>query len=238
MTACQTIQKDELEWQKIIRSQNNHSVSAFPVLTICGPSGVGKTTAIKALARNYPVFIETTQGNPHLNRLLERRDDFNAAANQKWFLQRISEYVAGANPRSPFIVDQDPAAIVLVYSRMFMEDGKLSEVQYTSLLRQLLQIEEALQSWKRPRTVLFLDAPADVLHQRVLRRLGVARTPPLRWFEKARNQFVQFFIRLPNAITVSTVELSLEQIISRAKVLIEKSTEHAQTLDNCNGSHG
>lgn len=197
------------------------------MLSVCGPSGVGKTTVIKALANSCPVFIETTKSNPHLNKLLAGETDFNATANQDWFLRRIGRHINRASPHSPLILDQDPAAIVLAYSQMFLEDGKITDGQYALLLDRLLKIEEKLGDWKCPRTVLFLDAPADVLRQRILQRYGKSRTPPLKWFERVRNQFVKLFTSFPNAIAVSTVNLSPEQVIARAKSLVERNTEDA-----------
>jgi len=217
----------EAEWRKLIRSPNEDAGSGR-VLAICGPSGVGKTTVVAALATSYPAFIETTEGNPYLNGLMEGKSDFNATANQKWFLHRIGDYITHASPRSPLVLDQDPAAIVLSYSRMFHDDGKITEAQYATLLNQLLQIEKTLHGWKSPRTVLFLDAPADVLQRRFLKRQGKSSTPPLEWFDRTRNHFVQLFTRFPNAITISTVQYSPEQIISRARKLVEDRTEETQ----------
>jgi deoxyadenosine/deoxycytidine kinase len=211
----------EQQWRSTIRYKK---ISAASVLSICGPSGVGKTIAIKTLASYYPVFIETIDGNPHLNALLKGKADFDATANQEWFLKRIGEHITRANTDLPLILDQDPAAIVLAYSRMFMEDDKISKAQYSSLLRRLLKIEEKLQNWKCPRTVLFLDAPADVLHQRVLQRSGKTHTPPLKWFDRVRNHFLELLPHFPNAIIASTVELSPQQIISRARGLIKSHT--------------
>src|ERR1017187_5395609 len=118
-------------WQTTVRHKRNVPT---PVLSICGPSGVGKTTVVTALANSYPTFIETTKGNPHLKGLLAGKTDFNAAANQEWFLRHIGLHISRARSRSPLILDQDPAAIVLAYSRMFLEDGKMTEGQYASLL--------------------------------------------------------------------------------------------------------
>jgi deoxyadenosine/deoxycytidine kinase len=191
------------------------------VLSICGPSGVGKTTVVSALAEEFPVYLETTEGNPHLTGLLEGRGDFNAAANQEWFLARISEHISHANPNAHLILDQDPAAVVLVYSRMFFEDGKITEARYAALLRRLLEIEEKLQAWVCPRAVLCLDASADVLRKRVVQRGGEPRTPRLLWFDRIRTHFLHLFSHFPGAIRVSTVDLLPQQVISRAKALIE-----------------
>src|SRR5690242_20129438 len=200
------------QWQKSVRFR---SESFAPILSICGPSGAGKTTVIKSLADRYPVFIETTNSNPHLEGLLKDSCNFNAAANQRWFLHRIGKHIASANRQLPLILDQDPAAIVLAYSKMFLEEGKIMTSQYTSLVQKLLKIEGTLQDWKCPRTVLFLDAPAEVLHQRVLRRSGKTLTPTLKWFDRVRSHFIQLFTCFPNAINISTERFSQEQVLAK-----------------------
>jgi deoxyadenosine/deoxycytidine kinase len=212
------------QWKTIIRKKTAGDFA----LSICGPSGVGKTTTIKALLKNYPVFIETTEGNRHLSALLKNKKDFNAAANQRWFLSQIGKHIAKANPQLPLILDQDPAAIVLAYAKMFFEDGKIKKSQYESLFNRLLKIEKTLHGWKCPRTVLFLDAPAEVLYHRALKRSGKTLTPPLEWFERVRSHFVQLFTCFPNAFTISTARNSPEQVVAKAKALIERKIKDGQ----------
>lgn len=210
-----------------MRLESYKNVTAS-VLSICGPSGVGKTTIVKALACNYPIFIETTDGNPHLKNLLEGKDNFDAAANQEWFLERMDEHITHADSHSSLILDQDPAAIVMAYSQMFMEEGRISEAEYNLLFQHTLKIEQSLQRWKSPRAVLFLDAPAEVLRQRVLQRWGKSRTPTVKWFDRIRNHFTKLFTHFPNATTASTVDMSPEQVIALAKSLIENQIQNTQ----------
>jgi deoxyadenosine/deoxycytidine kinase len=225
----------EGRWRALVRHK---TTAAKPVLSICGPSGVGKTTVVTALANEYPTFIETTKGNPHLNRLLVRKSEFNAGANQGWFLRRIGQHISRASSCFPLVLDQDPSAIVLAYSRMFLEEGKITDAQYVSLMGRLLKIEGKLQSWRCPRTVLLLDAPADVLCQRVFQRWGKSRTPPLEWFERVRDHFVRLFRCFPNTIVVSTVKLSSDQVIARARSLIEERSQISPTELRRRAGHG
>src|SRR5262245_25519582 len=142
MNGFQTILHKEIEWQNSMQSGGVNDTGDVPLLTVCGPSGAGKSTIVAALATAYPVFIETIEGNPHLKDLLEGNTNFKAAANQEWFLNRVSEHITRVNPRSHLVLDQDPAGIVLAYSRMFLEDEKMTEIQYTLLLQKLLEIED------------------------------------------------------------------------------------------------
>lgn len=206
------------QWKALISLRNT---GGAPILSVSGPSGAGKTTVIKTLLTEYPSFVETTAGNPHLAELLEGSHRFNATANQQWFLDRISNHLNGASRNMPLILDQDPAAIVVAYAQMFFEDCKINEVQYASLLKRLLRIEEALQAWRSPRTVLFLDAPAEVLYQRVLRRSRNSPTPPIEWFERVRSHFLELFQHFPNATKISTEIVPPEQVAAQARALIE-----------------
>ena len=197
-------------------------MNQVPLMTVCGPCGVGKTTVVESLAGICPAYIETPSGNPHLKALLEGKEDFNAAANQQWFLGRIGEFVRRTNPRSPLVLDQDPAAIVLAYSRMFQEDGFITETQYSGLMQTLIEVEEMLQRWRFPRVVLFLEAPAELLHQRIVRRWGKSHTPPLAWFVRVRTYFRDLSAHFPQAFTLSTADLAPAQIVSRARQLLER----------------
>src|SRR5260370_40676097 len=93
-----TFHEAETDWQTRIRTRSADQAGDFPVLTVCGASGVGKTSVVRALAKTHRAYIETTDGNPHLKGLFERSEDFNAAANQEWFLERICEHSDRTNP--------------------------------------------------------------------------------------------------------------------------------------------
>ncbi len=104
----------------------------------------------------------------------------------------------------------------------------MTPAQYERLIKQLLEIEETLKNWGSPRIVLLLDAPAEVLRQRILRRSGKALTPPLKWFERVRDYFFQVLPNFPNAFTISTDRLSPEQVAAKARMLLEKRIKHDQ----------
>lgn len=219
-TSTVNTQPLEKEWESLLQNREECPKSS-KLLTICGPSGSGKTTVVQSFADEHQVFVETTEGNPYLQNLLEGKPEFDAALNQEWFLERVANYVAHAKPNLSLVIDQDPAGIVLAYSRMFLKEGSITQIQYTSLLQKLLKCERLLRKWKHPRAVLFLDAPAEVLRQRVIKRWGESRTPPLTWFNLIRNQFLELFTCFPHAVLVSTDELTTEEVISRARSLLQ-----------------
>src|SRR6266850_3095972 len=165
------------------RTKANKRINAHSVLlTVCGPSGAGKTTIVERLKKTYPAYVEVPEGNNELRSLLQGKEGFDATRNQRWFLEQIMEFVARADPNSPLVLDQDPAAIIFAYSRMFRDQGLIRHREYRLLLKQLERIERRLKHWRTPRIIYFLDAPPIVLRARVLKRCGREQTPPLWWF--------------------------------------------------------
>jgi deoxyadenosine/deoxycytidine kinase len=208
----------EVRWREAVYRANSNDGDRALVVSVCGPSGSGKTTVVNSLSRNYSRFVESTDGNPYLEHV-DARSKANASANQQWFLSRIGEFIRCAKPERPLVLDQDPAAVVLVYSRMFRDTGLIDDDDYHRLLSDLLKVEETLSQWKTPRTTVFLDAPAKVLRERVLQRsLGAA--PSLKWFATVRRYFLELSAELPNVVVVPTAGAIPQQISSRvAEVL-------------------
>lgn len=212
------------KWRSFVLEKNS---KRLPVISICGPSGVGKTTIIQTLSKAYPAYVENASENPHLSALLKGSLEFDAAANQRWFLDRISNYIRSAATDKVLILDQDPAAIVFAYANMFLESGKIQTLDYASLQENLLDIEKSLWNWRSPRTVIFLDAPADVLFHRIFNRQGNSLTPAQAWFEEIRIRFRKLSEAFPNKFLISTEHLSLEQSISEVRKIVENEIKQA-----------
>jgi deoxyadenosine/deoxycytidine kinase len=196
----------QMEWVNTVHRPGGQGEA--PLITIAGPSGAGKSTIVTNFSQVYPTFIETTEGNPHLQALLTGGSTFDAAGNQRWFLESIGNAIEHSDPERPLILDQDPGAIVLVYGRMFYDEGLIHETEYTALLKDLIDLEELMRRWKAPRRIACLDAPAEVLRTRVEARWGESRTPESSWFIKVRGYFHEFSLRFPNALLLSTIDLS------------------------------
>ncbi len=201
----------EQQWVAVQKAATSRA--GPPVVTLCGPSGVGKSTAALALPSMFQVYLEDVRGNPYLQALLNGDARFDAAANQRWFLSRLHDFVRASDPNRPLVLDQDPAAIVLVYAKLFLEDGLLTNEQHDDLIVQLMDVERVLGRWRLPRIVLGLHAPSEVLYERARIRSVSQAVPPLQWFERVRAGFLNLFDLFPGAIRVSIVEACPEDIV-------------------------
>lgn len=223
MSAGESVVSHLVKWRSALEAAKHFK--GRPLLAIAGPSGVGKSTLVNALASHSPIFRETVEDNPYLPKLLAGRiDQFDAAANQQWFLTKISGHIEKADPQLSLVLDQDPAAIVFTYSRMWLNGGHISQSAFSGLVESLIELENLAARWQSPRITLLLDAPAEVLHQRVSARDG-KNTPPVDWFRKARTSFHELQPYFPNARTVSTVESTPSRIFQLALGILREHRE-------------
>ena len=131
-----------------------------------GNIGVGKTTLAKRLARtfNYDILLEQADDNPFLERFyLDRKR--HALPTQLFFLfQRTRQFqeLRQGDMFEPvrvadFLIDKDP-----LFARVTLDDDELA--LYNKVFEQLT-IDAP-----RPDLVVYLQAPVDVLMQRIRQR--------------------------------------------------------------------
>lgn len=186
------------------------------LIAIAGPSGSGKTTIVRSFERDFPTYIESTTGNPYLSDLLAGRSQFNAYANQRWFLDRIGEAVESADRQRCIIMDQDPAAVVDVYSGMFHDEGRINMSEMETLRLQLGEIDEQISQWADGSFVLFLDATPEILFQRAVSRAAGTSVPELSWFQKVRSRFLEEYQETSNVERLDTTNLSISEVWNAA----------------------
>lgn len=189
------------------------------LITIAGPSGSGKTTVARALSSDFEAFVEDVIDNPHLDPLLTNVGVFDAHANQRWFLGRVEAFVRAANPEVTVVLDQDPAAIVRAYARLFRDEEQLPPAAYRSLLLDLLHLEQLLARWGGGRTVVFLDASAATLRARVQHR-GDPALPPEKWFDSVREYFATLRAHVPTAHFIDTSDLDADEVVEHVRNLV------------------
>jgi deoxyadenosine/deoxycytidine kinase/NTP pyrophosphatase (non-canonical NTP hydrolase) len=205
------------------------------VITLVGPSGAGKSTAVAALAAYYRTakhYLEEPSNNPHLSeRIFAASGDVAAYQSQHWFMSHQESFVASLGSSDLAIIDQDPAAITLIYSRMLWERKILSAEQFEGFLKRLLDLEIDLGTRLGNRTMILLDADPKVLWQRARQRMQGQFD--VAWFANLRERFLRVYGNAPGCILLPTDSLSpaglLKELVSIVdkKIRVQKSGAEA-----------
>lgn len=183
------------------------------LLVVAGPPGSGKTTAVEAMSKSSAVYVERFDQNPHLSLLLASDPGFNGAANCDWFLSRAEEALREADPNGRFILDQDPRAIIDVYSVFYHDSQQLSGSDLATLAARLPGLEALMARWSSQR-VVYLYASPSVLHQRLVRRWG-ATAPSSQWVDRMLSYFEGYREALCPEVAIDTDHLTPLDLIER-----------------------
>jgi NTP pyrophosphatase (non-canonical NTP hydrolase)/deoxyadenosine/deoxycytidine kinase len=177
-------------------------------VTVMGPPGAGKTTITTLLAARFPAYVEQPDRNPHLEAGWPTRS--SALECQRWFLGQVAESVGAARRHEPLVVDQDPRAVVRVYSELMARDGWLEDTDVQRLLMDLQPVEAALAEWRAGWGVVLLDAEPDVLAWRIAKRDG--DTSVVDHLAEIKREFAVLSAQLPTVSVVETDNLSPQEV--------------------------
>ena len=159
-------------------------------IAVEGPIGVGKTTLAKRLAGsfNYQTLLEQAEENPFLERFYQDR---KAAAlpTQLFFLfqriQQLNELRQGDIFQpvrvADFLIEKDP-----LFARVTLDDDELR--LYQSVYQHLAI------SAPTPELVIYLQAPTEVLMERVQSRgLASEKNLDAQYLAELNEAYTQFF---------------------------------------------
>ena len=155
-----------------------------------GPIGVGKTTLARQLATlfGYPLMLEGADENPFLDRFYAEGAS-QALPTQLFFLLHRAKQVADMPGNdlldrslvADFMIEKDD-----LFARLTLDSEELELYQ---------QIHKSLKIQPpKPDLVIYLQAPAKVLQQRVFRRgLDFESSIDVEYLDALANGYAEFF---------------------------------------------
>lgn len=179
-----------------------------PYIAVEGPIGVGKTTLARRLAATfgYETLLEDADHNPFLERFYRNRRQA-ALATQLFFLFQRAQKIEDLRQKdifaplrvADFLIEKDP-----LFARVNLDSD---EYQLYQKVYQQLLIEPP-----RPDLVVYLQAPTDVLLDRINVR-GIAHEKAIEqdYLERLNEVYSEFFLYYDDAplLIVNASEIDL-----------------------------
>ena len=174
--------------RKVSLAADTHLLPRY--IAVEGPIGVGKTTLAQRLAEalRYPVLLEPVTENPFLDRFYQDTRQ-NALPTQLFFLLHRARQVAdlsGDDLLGPMMVADFLFEKDRLFARLTLDDH---EFALYNQIHDHLQIDPP-----SPDLVIYLQAPADTLLERVHRRgLDSEATIEVNYLRSLADAYTEFF---------------------------------------------
>lgn len=179
-------------------------------IVVEGPIGVGKTTLAKRLSNHYgsDLILEGAAENPFLPQFYENPKGAALAAQLFFLFQRIEQMksLSQSDMFNPVRV----ADFLLEKDRLFAEltlnddELKLYDQVYASI---------AVET-PRPDLVIYLQAPVDILQQRIKKRaINHEQGMDYDYLERLSEAYIRFFYQYTNAplLIVNAAEVNFAE---------------------------
>lgn len=189
-------------------------------IAIEGPIGVGKTTLTKSLAHSldYETLLEQPDDNPFLKRFYKDRQSYALPTQLHFLFQRISqiEEIKQNDMFSPkrisdFLIDKDP-----LFAEVNLDPDELAI--YKRVFDAL--IIEAPQ----PDLVVYLQAPSDVLIERIKKR-GIESEQKISadYLRQLNDAYMRYFHSYQQSplLIVNAAEIDFVQDTNQYRNLVE-----------------
>lgn len=170
--------------------------AARQLIAVEGPIGAGKTTLTKRLAEtfNYEILLEQAEQNPFLERFYKNRKQ-SALATQLFFLFQRAQQIQDLRQGDLF----SPARVadfLMAKDRLFAKQN-LDAEEY-ALYEKVY--EQLTLDAPTPDLVIYLQAPTDVLLQRIRQR-GIAYEQSIErdYLDKINAAYSEFFLYYDDA---------------------------------------
>ena len=188
-------------------------------IAIEGPIGVGKTTLAHKIAEtfNYDVFLEQPAENPFLKNFY-RNPSQSALATQLFFLFQRMQQIQDLKQRSLF-------ETVRVADFLIEKDRLFAEVTLSNEEMDLYDkvYDHITLDAPTPDLVIYLQAPIDVLKERITKRGNInEQYLTLEYLEKLNDAYSRFFLDYNDAplLIINAADINLESNESDYESLI------------------
>ena len=178
-------------------------------IAIEGPIGVGKTTLANKIAEtfNYDAFLEQPTENPFLKNFY-RNPSQSALATQLFFLFQRMQQIQDLKQRSLFETVR-VADFLIEKDRLFAEVTlSMEEMDLYDKVYDHLTLDAPT-----PDLVIYLQAPIDVLKDRITKRGNInEQYLTLEYLEKLNDAYSRFFLDYNNAplLIINAADINLE----------------------------
>jgi deoxyadenosine/deoxycytidine kinase len=197
------------------------TLGRYRYIVVEGPIGAGKTSLTHKLAERLgaDTLLENAADNPFLPRFYQEPKRY-ALPTQLHFLfdrsRQLRDLAQGdlfrAGTVSDFLIDKD-----MLFARMNLDDDEFE-------LYQKVYADLALKA-PTPDLVIYLQAPADALQERVRRRgTDYERNMDASYLQKLANSYSEFFHRYEAAplLIVNTSHLDFAHSEADFELLLER----------------
>ena len=188
-------------------------------IAIEGPIGVGKTTLANKIATtfNYDAFLEQPTENPFLKNFY-RNPSQSALATQLFFLFQRMQQIQDLKQRSLF-------ETVRVADFLIEKDRLFAEVTLSNEEMDLYDkvYDHITLDAPTPDLVIYLQAPIDVLKERITKRANInEQYLTLEYLEKLNDAYSRFFLDYNDAplLIINAADINLESNESDYESLI------------------
>jgi deoxyguanosine kinase len=178
-------------------------------IAIEGPIGVGKTTLANKIATtfNYDAFLEQPAENPFLKNFY-RNPSQSALATQLFFLYQRMQQIQDLKKRSLF-------EEVRVADFLIEKDRLFAEVTLSNEEMDLYDkvYDHITLDAPSPDLVIYLQAPIDVLKDRITKRGNInEQYLTLEYLEKLNDAYSRFFLDYNDAplLIINAADINLE----------------------------
>lgn len=184
------------------------SDAPFRYVVVEGPIGVGKTTLSRRLAGSLQgeLLLEAPQDNPFLERFYADPVNYALSTQLSFLMQRVEQLRGLA--QADLFSETRVADFMLEKDRIFAE----LTLESDELELYLKVHEQLVRTVPRPDLVIYLQAPVDVLQERIaLRGIDYEQGMDRDYLERLAGAYTRFFYHYESAplVIVNAAEINL-----------------------------